>query len=218
MSFSEFLIELMRLLDGDEASPTDLPLGTLYQIIRLGERRIYGDVRTRYNEKSFADALTNEVVTPTEVTGNLAPLPDDFESASVVHFGRAVLQPVAEDWLTDYNLVNTAGEALYFAQVGGSLTFGSPVADEALVQGRYYCRLPGLEAATTAGNALFQAEPDLFIYGALAEGAPVFKKFNEIAVWEAKYRMVVDRVNKRHESAAYSAGRMRVRPSTRLMR
>lgn len=215
-AFNTFLVDLYRLIDGDENAPTDpqaLPLATLYQVIELAERRIYREARTRFNEKAFS-AYT----TPVEVTGNLAPIPADFEAASVVHFGRGALKPVPEEALMEMNLVNTAGDAKYFAKAGGDLTFSPPVADETLVQGRYYCRLPALTTATAAANELFQNEYDLFIHACLLEAAPIFKKFAQMPVWQVKYDQVLNDVNKRHESAAYSAGRMQTRPSTKLMR
>ena len=218
MNFNQHLVELMRLIDGDEASPTDLPIATLQQIIELGERRVYKDVRSRYNEKSFTDAILDGVVTPTEVTDNLAPLPDDFEATAVIHFGALPLLPADENFVLDYNTTSPTGDAIYFAEAGNSFIFAPTVADGTLVQGRYYCRLPALSEATTGDNALFQNEHDVFVYAALTEGAPLFNKFNQIQVWEAKYQNAVRKANKRREFAAYSAGRIQMRPSTRLMR
>ena len=211
MTYSEFLVELVRLIDGDESSPTDLPVGTLRQIIELGERRIYSDVRSRYNVKAWSD---ESVV----VTSNLASLPADFESVDIIHFGKWPLKPIPEDVAVERLYGENAGDSIYFAQAGSDLTFFPAAEDATALQGRYFCRLPGLDAATAPTNALFDAERDLFTYAALIEAVPIFKKFNELGIWEGKYRSAVDRVNKRHAMAAYSAGRMQVRPSTRLMR
>ncbi len=214
MTFSQYLVDLMRLIDGDEQVANDLPLNTLNQVIRLAEHRIYTEVRCRHNEKAFADYTT-----PVVVTDNLAPLPDDFESASVVHFGERPLLPAAENFVIDFNAAERTGDAIYFAVAGDSFLFAPPVADTTALQGRYYCRLPALDATTAPDNALFQAEPNLFIYGALAESGPIFKKSaNEVAMWEGVYRAVRDRVNAARMNAAYSAGRAQRRPSTRVMR
>jgi hypothetical protein len=217
-SFSGFLVELMRLIDGDEGSPTDLPQATLQQIIDLGERRIYKEVRSRYNEKSFALGLTGGVVTPVAVTDNLAPLPDDYQAASVVHFGGAPLNPVPENFILEYNRSAATGDCLHYAEAGNNLTFAPTVADATLVQGRYFCSLPALDASTLPTNALFLAEYELFVYGCLVEGAPIFNKFAQVPLWEQKYKQALDRVNRRRMMAAYSSGRMMLRPSTRLMR
>jgi hypothetical protein len=217
-SFSAFLVEVMRLLDGDEGSPTDLPLATLQQIIELGERRIYKDVRSRYNLKSFGAALISGTTAPVVVTNNLAPIPDDFESCSVAHFGNQPLQPVAQETLLDMNVGGTAGEAIYFATMGAHFAFSPAVADATELQGTYYCRLPALDSTTAPTNLVLENEKAVFIYGVLVEGAPIFRKFNELPLWEKKYSDAVSQANSRNEKAAYSAGRMRVRPSTRLMR
>ncbi len=217
-SFNGFLVELMRLIDGDEGSPTDMPLGTLQQIIELGERRIYKDVRSRYNQKPFSAALIAGVTAPVVVTNNLAPIPDDYESAGVVHLGRYPLLPVAEEVLLDMNVDGSTGQAIYFATTGANFTFSPSVADATALQGTYYCRLPALTTATAPTNLLLENEKDVFTYGVLVEAAPIFSKFKEIPLWEQKYQMAVERANARNAHAAYSAGRMRVRPSTRLMR
>lgn len=217
-SYSEFLVDLTRLLTGDEGTPTDLPLNTLKQIIGLAEARIYSDVRSRHNEKDFADALIAGVATPVVVTDNLAPVPDDYESASTAHFGGLPLLPKPEAFVLEYNAAGNTGQERYFAEAGPNFTFAPAVADATELQGRYFCRLPALTAATAPTNALFANERDVFMYACLAEGGPIFRKFAELPVWEAKYHAAKDRANKRRESAAYSAGRMRVQPSTRLMR
>ncbi len=217
-SYSEFLVDLTRLLTGDEGVPTDLPLNTLKQIIGLAESRLYFEVRSRHNEKNFADAIIEGVATPIVVTDNLAPIPDDFEAASVVHFGGCPLLPTPEAFVLEYNTAGNTGRERYFAEAGPNFTFAPTVADATELQGRYFCSLPGLTAANAPTNALFSNERDVFLYACLVEGAPIFRQFAQLPVWESKYQGAKDRANKRRESAAYSAGRMRVQPSTRLMR
>lgn len=218
MSYSAFLVEIMRLMDGDELSPSDLPLNTLQQVVSLAERRIYGDARTRYNQKSFSTALINGAVAAVEVTNNLAPIPDDFEAISAIHFGKKPLLPQSDEFLREFNLANSSGDCIYFAAVGAEFTFGPAVADGTLLEGSYYCRMPALDATTALTNQLFIQEHDLFMAAAMLEGCPIFKKYAEIPTWEMKYRTIVDRVNKRTENAAYTAGRMRVRPSAKVLR
>ncbi len=218
MTWSEFLQELMRLLDGDETTPTDLPIGTLQQIISMAERRIYREVQSRYNQKAFSASIIGGVTTPLVVTSNLAPVPDDLEQVSIMHFGGYSLLPVPEEWLRAFNYDAPTGDCIYFAQTGQQFTFGPAVSNATAVQGNYYYRLPALTNSTAASNLLFQNEHDLFLYACLATGAPVFKRFQEAPGWEANYQQIREAVNMRTMGAAYSAGRMRVNPSTRLMR
>jgi hypothetical protein len=218
MTYAELMIDIMRLIDGDEASPTDIPKNTLTQIISLGEQRIYKDVRSRFNEKDFADAIVGAVVTPVVVTGNLAPIPDDFEATSTAHFGKLLLRPTSEATVIEFNQFNPTGDVVWFAEAGANFTFSPPAEEAAQLQGRYFFHWPALDQDNAAANDLFQAAGDLFTFAALCEGAPVFGKSDQVPLWEAKYRAAADRVNRSSAKAAYSAGLMSMRPSTRLMR
>lgn len=204
-SYSDLQVQIMRLMDGDNLSVSDIETATVDQIISLAEKRIYREVRSRLNEKAFSGVT---------VTGNVAALPADFEACSTVHFGKKALEPVPDDWLRAYNQYAT-GEAEYFAESGGGLAFGPAVADGTAVQGRYFFRFPDLSTGTFGANTMIAREPDLFIFAALAEGAPFFGK--EVQMWEAKYQAIKHRLNADKIHTAYSAGRIKIRPSTTLI-
>jgi hypothetical protein len=204
-SLADLRLQVLRLMDGDNVTSGEVEIATLNQVIGLAERRIYREVRSRHNEKVFSSV---------SVSSNLAALPNDFEASSVVHFGSYPLEPVAEEWLIQYN-VNRTGRPGYFAEVGNSLSFGPPASDGDLVQGRYFFRWPDLTEANIADNTLLQREPDLFIYACLTEGAAFFGK--DPAYWEAKYQQALRRVNSDKERAAFAAGRIRIRPSAGVL-
>ena len=207
-SYTGLLTELMRLIDGDDVSASSIPASTLTTIIGLAERRIYRKLLSQYNEKAWG--LT--------VTGNAVTLPADFQQPSIVHFGKKPLEPVAEAYLLERNAASPAGTPLFFAQAGNALVFSPVVADGTALQGRYYYSLPALDAVTLPSNALFLANQDLFLYAALCESAPFFAQDARVPLWNAKYTEILDDINEHHQRAAYSAGRIKVRPSTRLMR
>jgi len=207
-TYPQLLIELTRLIDGDDVSATTIAVETLRQIINLGERRLYREVRSAQNEKAWG--LT--------VTGNAVTLPVDFQAASIAHFGRLPLEPVAEEVILDRGRFSQGGDCLYYAKAGNTLVFSPSVADGTALQGRYYCSLPSLDATTLPGNLLFAQAEDLFIYAALTESAPFFEQDNRIQLWNAKYLDILKQVNENHHRGAYSAGRIKIRPSTRLMR
>ena len=207
-SYSGLLMELMRLIDGDDVSASSIPASTLSTIIGLGERRIYRKLLSQYNEKAWG----------LSVSGNAVTLPADFQGSSIVHFGKKPLEPVSEEYLLEHNAASPAGTPLLFAQAGNTLIFAPMVAEGTTLQGRYYCALPALDAATLPLNALFMANQDLFLYAALCESAPFFAQDARIPLWDAKYTDILAEINNSHQRAAYSAGRIKIRPSTRLMR
>jgi len=209
-TYAEFLTDLTRLIDGEDVSVSEVSGLTLEKIINLGERRIYREIRSRWNEVAFDTAVTN----------NYAPIPDDWEATSVIHFGKQALLPVAEGVVRDYFAQhgNGGGDCKYFAEAGDSFTFWPAVADGTEVQGRYFCRLPDLTEQTLPENSLFNQEPDLFLYGCLSQSAPFFGQLPSLPIWESRYVLIRDSINEAKNRAAYSAGRMQRRPSVRVMR
>ena len=207
-TYSQLMVELNRLIDGENVTVSEVPLATLQSIVNLGERMVYREVRSRHNEVPFSGLTTS---------GNLATIPDDWESASTVHFGGKPLDPVSEDWLRIVNANGLTGQARYFAEAGPALTFAPVVADGTAVQGRYFARLPDLSAATLPSNALFMAEPDLFIYAALAKSGPFFEQDARVPLWTAEYTRIRDAINTAKDRAAFSAGRVQIRPSTNMI-
>lgn len=208
-NYPGLLNELNRLITGDDALASEIPRSTLEAVLLLGQRKLYRDVRSRHNEKAFPSVT---------VTGNLAPIPADWEATSTVHFGKDALLPRSEDWVRSYLQGNPTGDCIYFAEAGSSYYFAPAVTDGTALQGRYFHRNDDLTAANIASNALYQAEPDLFLYAALSESGEFFPVGQRLQVWEAKYRSIVDRINNAKDRAAYSGGRIQRTPSARVMR
>lgn len=203
-----FRVELQRLITGDDALATEIPTETLNDILLLGQRKLYRDVRSRHNEKAFASVT---------VTSNLATIPADWEATSTVHFGKAALIPKPEDWVREYLQHEPTGDCAYFAESGASFYFAPSVANSTAVQGRYFFRYDDLTEANLAANTLYQKEPDLFLYACLSESGEFYPVGQRLQVWEAKYQNIVTRINGAKDRAAYSGGRIQRTPSTRLM-
>jgi len=200
-SLSSLYTEITRLLDGEDPTVSDLSTASLDRLVTVAQRRIYREVRSRWNEKSF---------TGVTVTSNLAPKPTDYASASIVHFGRQALKPVAEEVIRDY-WASTGTNECYFADAGSNLTFWPAIADGTALQGRYFAILPDLTDANFASNALMANADDLFVYAALVESAAFFGARQDMPMWEAKYQSIVDALNNQRMRGAYSAGRMQRR-------
>ena len=208
-SFNDYQVQITRLLDGEDVSVSDVTTATLLQVINLAERRIYRDVRSRFNEKAFSAVTT---------TDSLAAIPSDFEAASILHFGGKALEPVPEAWMLEYSESVPTGDCLYFCEAGTSFQFAPAVADGTTLEGRYFYRLPDLTTSTFAANTFIAREPDLFIYAALVEAVPFFPRSAAHAqTWTERYTAIKDRLNRDRTRASSEAGRIRRHPSTRLM-
>lgn len=207
-SLNDYYEQIQRLIDGDDVSVSEISVNTLAQVVWMAQRRIYREVRSRYNEKAFT-GLT--------VASNAVTIPADFESVSIVHFGGLPLEPVSEEWLREYLDGNPSGDAAYFAAAGSQLLFGPAVADGTAVQGRYFCRLPDLTPDNFGANALIAREPDLFVYAALVEALPFFARAADQAqLFASKYEAIKDRVNTDSSRTAAHAARLVRRPSARM--
>ena len=200
-SYSDYMVQIMRLIDGDDVSASEIATATLNQVIDLAQRRIYRETRSRYNERAFV-GLT--------VTGNAAALPDDFEAISVIFAANGqALRPASEEWLLDYLACNPTGPCKFFASAGQSLKFGPALTDATVVQGRYFYRLADLTPANFAANTLVAREPDLFIYAALVEAIPFFAKAAaQGQMFLGKYGAIVGAVNLASANTATNAGRL----------
>lgn len=208
-SFSDYLVQIQRLMDGDDVGPSEITTATLRQVIGLAERKIYRDVRSRFNEVAFSGVT---------VTGNLAALPSDFEAISVVHFGGEALQPISEESMREYLQGNPTGECVFVSSAGNSLQFGPAVSDGTSVQGRYFCRLPDLTSSNFSSNALIAREPDLFIYAALVEAVPFYVgAARNAGMYMEKYAQIKDAVNSDTERTATRASRLQRSNSFRLV-
>lgn len=205
-TMSDLYIEIVRLLDGDDPEISELPLETLSRLLVVAQRRLYRNVRSRWNQVSFSGVT---------VTSNLAALPADYEAPAIVHFGRQALKPVSEEVIRDY-WSTSGGSEIYFAEAGTSFTFWPAISDGTAVQGRYYARLPDLTDSNIATNQLFQNADDVFVYAALVESAQFFGAKDEMATWESKYESIVEDLNRHSQRSAYGAGRMQIRPSAAI--
>jgi hypothetical protein len=206
-TYSGLLTELTRLIDGEDVSASEVPAATLAQIVYMGEKRLYRDLRTRYNEKAWGITTT----------GNLATMPADFIAPSVIHFGKAPLIPVAENTLLEYLEHAGSGQCKFYCESGPALQFAPAVANGTVLQGRYFCALPALSVSTLPSNALFAAAEDLFIYAALTESAPFFGQDARIQLWNAKYDAILKDLNRLSAMAAFGSGRIRRGTSTRAV-
>lgn len=203
-TWAQFLQQLTRLLDGEKTGTTTIAPLTLAQIISLGERRIYREVRSRWNEAEYTDVLASN---------NLAAIPSDFEAPSVTHLGYSALEPVSEEFLLDQLATNCVSQTRYFTVAGSYFQFAGAVSDGTILKGRYFCRLPDLSATTLPDNDLFLNEPDLFIFACLSQAAPFFDQDARLPLWEGRYASLRDTLNERHSRSAYSTGRLMRRPS-----
>lgn len=209
-SYADLLTHLGRMVTFEAENPGDASVGVLQTLLGIAETRIYREIRTSFNMKAFGVSDT--------VLNNALALPSDFKAVANLNFGKLPLEPVSPEFLQQYLQARPTGETKYFANIANTLVFGPAQGDGVQAKGYYYCTLPALSDATFASNALFGAASDLFLFAVMVEAAPMYGFQDQLQLWDGKYQMIRDRLNREQAVNAYSAGRMKVRPSTTLMR
>lgn len=168
----------------------------LDDIITLGEKRIYRELRVRAMETSLSVTLSS----------GLAAIPSDFVEIKYAYIdGSPVqyLQMREAAWIIEnYPTRSAEGKPKFFAQDGAYFIFG-PFADSTYtLKGTYFKRLDALSSAT---NTLFTNNPDLYLMAALAESA-VFLGYEDknVARWEAKYQDIQARIQAENDKGRLS--------------
>jgi hypothetical protein len=197
-TYSELKIAVVAWLDIATADLTSV----IDDLVTVGEKRIFRECRTRDMEDSFSTAISS---------GTIA-LPSNYVELKYARIDGTPSQPLerrsAESLYEMYPNRSSEGKPKYIAREGATFIFG-PYADSAYtVKGIFYKRLT---VVASAANALFVANPDLYLFACLAESEIVIGRDSRIPIWEAKYNKILADVNgeDRREQASGSTLRMR---------
>lgn len=155
-------------------------------LILMGEKWIFRKARTRDMETALSVVISN----------GLAPLPADYVALKHAYIdGTPTRQLHRKEagWIYgQYPTRSSDGKPLYIAREGANFIFG-PFADSGYtVKGIYYKRLASVQASA---NALFVANPDLYLFAALAEAVLFLKDDARVGVWTAKRNEILAEVN-----------------------
>lgn len=172
--------------------------------IRFAELRMSRHLRTRHNEAA----------TTVSIVDGVGALPTDyaqFRSLSLNGSLDHTLEAVDASYLTFADPAGQAGTPRFFAIQGDTiLTAPKYTGDLVLV---YFRKVPALSDASPTNWAL-QEFPDLYLYGALIEGAPFMLDDQRVGVWGTMYENAMNAANGDDQLARYSNTAVRVRSAT----
>lgn len=172
-------------------------------LITLGEARIYRDVRARAMEVALSATIASGVIS---VPSDYVELKHAYVDTTPVR----KLQRTTADYVYErFSLRSAQGTPLYIAREGSSFIFGPYPDSEYGIRGIYYKRFSAL---STAVNAFFTANPDLFLFAALAEARAYLNATDQfVARWEGKYSAVVAQINAEARGEEASGGGLHMR-------
>lgn len=169
----------------------------LEDIILMGEKWIFRHARTRDMEEPLSVTISSGV----------AALPADFVALKHAYIDGTPIEPLqakASSWIyTRYPTRSSESKPKYIAVEGSNFIFG-PYPDSAYtVKGEYYKRLTSV---ISSANALFTANPDLYLFAALSELEAFKKDDKRVELWMAKRNAILADVNNEDRAAEFSGG------------
>lgn len=170
-------------------------------LIRLGELWIFRKARTREMETALSVAIAAGVAAvPTDYTG--------LKHARLDGNPTRFLKQKPTPWIYEnYPTRSSSGKPYVIGVDGSSFIFGPYPDSTYTVLGIYYAKPASI---ATSANTLFLANPDLYLYSAMAETEPYLKNDKRVALWIAKRNDLLNDVNDETEEDQYGAGGLQV--------
>lgn len=173
-------------------------------LIQLGEKRIYKEVRCN----------TMEATLSVSISSGVAALPSDFIELKSVRIAGSPDKPLgimsSEQLYRAYPTRSSDSKPDFAALEAGNIIFGPYPDSDYTVKGIYYNRLTALSDGNTT-NYFTDDGADALFFASLVEAEPFLKNDPRIVLWESKYLSAVDRINKEENRRKYRGAPLRMR-------
>lgn len=171
-------------------------------LILIGEKRIFRKVRCRVMEATFSGTIANGVIA----------VPTDYLELKFAYINSTPTSYLsgtsASQVYAKFPMRNAQGKPTLIGREGSNFIFG-PYPDSAYaVLGTYYAKPTSVQ---TSANALFVANPDLYLMAALCESAPYLKDDPRVQLWDAKFAVIVNDINNEAATEEGSSGGIAVK-------
>jgi len=198
-TFAELKTAIAGWLD---VSATDLS-SQIDDLITVGEKRIFREARTRDMETALSSAISSGVLA----------VPAAYVAMKFAYINTSPIQVLERrptEWLyANYGYQSASGVPTYFARDGSNFIFGPYPDSTYTVKGSYYARLTAISGSGV--NALFTANPDLYLMACLAEAEMILGRDPRIAIWDAKYQRILADVNGEARTEEQSGSHLQMR-------
>lgn len=173
-------------------------------LILLGEKRIFRKVRCRVMESTFSGTIASGVIA---VPADYLQLKFAYISATPTSFlaGASASQIYAQ-----FPTRTAEGKPTHIGREGSNFIFGPYPDSGYAVLGTYYAKPTSIQ---TSANALYVANPDLYLMAALCESAPYLEDDPRVQLWDEKFAVIVNDINNEAAREEGSSGGIAVRPA-----
>jgi hypothetical protein len=166
--------------------------------VRMGELRIYRDLRVRAMEATLNSAIASGVVA----------VPSGYVAMKHAYIDGTPVQKLQRkdaEWVyQNYPVRSASGQPKFFAREADNFIFGPYPDDGYTVKGIYYKRLTALGTSNQT-NWFTENAPDLLLWAALVEAEPFVMNDARTALWAGKYETTKERIQ-REDDAEDSSG------------
>jgi hypothetical protein len=144
-------------------------------------------------------------------------VPSDFLECRTIKLNTNPVQPLQFETVDSLDTLRTQytapGRPLYFGIVGGQIRL-VPVPDTAYTAELiYYAKLTKL-SSSNATNWLLTSSPDVYLYGALLQGAPYLQNDERIQTWATLYERGLNDLKIADDRGSTSGGALLARSNT----
>jgi hypothetical protein len=150
-------------------------------LITLGEKRIFREVRVSVMESALNGTIASGVLA----------VPADYLELKFAYIDYAPVSQLQRstpsEIYSEYPLRTSTCRPHKIAREGTNFIFGPYPDGDYTVKGIYYAKPTTI---SSADNALFVANPDLYLFAALSEASAYIKNDARIPLWEQKYLSV----------------------------
>ena len=197
--YTTLITQIINWIDHDEIRTT-----IAQDLIELGERRCYREMRNHHMEFTLSATMTGGVVT----------LPAAFIEFRSVRITGSPDKPLeimsSEEMYRRYPTRSSDSKPSFAAIEGQNLIFGPFPDSNYTVKGIYYRRLTALSDSNTT-NTFTNEVSDALFFASLAESEPFLKNDPRVSLWEAKYEKVAREIKKEEDKRLKKGSPRRMR-------
>jgi hypothetical protein len=203
-TYANLKIATARWIGGSDSSDaTSLGFSsTIDDIVTIAEARIFREARTIDTEASINTAISAGVI----------GVPSDYIALKFAYVdGTPVrwLERRSAEWIYNkYGTRTAVGPPSFIAREAGNFIFGPYPDSGYTIKGVYWKKLAAL---STGVHNLFLLNPDLYLFGCLAESAILIGNDKRIPLWEQKYQSILAAVNGHARQEDVSGGSLSMR-------
>lgn len=155
-------------------------LGTVIpDLILFGEKRIFREVRIRDMETALSSTIASGVIA----------VPSDYLDLKFAYVDgnptQQLQRATASQVYSQYPLRTSTAKPKYIAREASNFIFGPYPDADYTIKGVYYAEPTSIQTST---NAVFTANPDLYLFASLVEAAKYINDQQRLGLWELQYQ------------------------------